>query len=91
MPHSISAKKRVRQDEKRRVRNRTIRSRIRTARHAFDKAVAEANLEAARQQFRVCKQLLHRAAGRGPLHRNTAGRTIGRLQRRLAALEKAAG
>jgi small subunit ribosomal protein S20 len=91
MPHSLSAKKRVRQNERRRARNRTIRSRLRTARRACEKALDEGNLDAARARFRRCEQLMHRAAANGPLHRNTAGRTIARLHRRLAALERAAG
>jgi small subunit ribosomal protein S20 len=90
MPHSLSAQKRVRQNERRREYNRVVKSRIRTARRAFQKAMDAQDLEAARQRLRTCARLLHRAAGRGPLHRNTAARIIGRMQRRLAAREKAA-
>ncbi|MBM4019704.1 MAG: 30S ribosomal protein S20 [Planctomycetes bacterium] len=90
MPHSLSAKKRVRQNERRRVYNRTVKSRIRTARRAFAKALEARDPEAARQRLRACERLLHRAANRGPLHRNASARLISRMQGRLAALEKAA-
>jgi small subunit ribosomal protein S20 len=90
MPHSLSAKKRVRQSQKRRERNRTIKSRIRTVRRAFQKALEAKDLETARQRLRACGRLLHRAANRGPLHRNAAARTISRMQHSLAAQEKAA-
>ena len=90
MPRSLSAKKRVRQNETRRIRNRTLKSRIRSARHDFLAAVAANDSEKARTQLRECEKLLHRAANKGPLHRKTAGRVIGRLRKRLAGLQRAA-
>jgi small subunit ribosomal protein S20 len=89
MPHSISARKRVRQNEQRHEHNRMLKSRLRTARRAFAKAVETGDAAAARERFRVCERLMHRAAANGPVHRNTAARLIGRMQVRLAALEKA--
>ena len=44
MPHSISAKKRVRQNEARHEANRQVKSRIRTVRRAFLKAVESGDL-----------------------------------------------
>ena len=90
MPRSLSAKKRVRQNETRRIRNRTLKSRIRSARHDFLAAVADADADKAREQLLQCEKLLHRAANNGPLHRNTAGRIIGRLRKRLAGIQRAA-
>jgi len=90
MPRSLSAKKRARQNETRRIRNRTIKSRIRSARHDFLAAVADADADKAREQLLKCEKLLHRAANNGPLHRKTAGRIIGRLRKRLAGLQRAA-
>jgi small subunit ribosomal protein S20 len=89
MPHSISAKKRVRQNVRRHAINRTVRSRIRSARRAFLKAVETGDAPAAREKLKAAARLLHRAANRGPFHRNTAARTISRMQTRLSALEKA--
>ena len=89
MPHSISAKKRVRQNERRHEHNRMLKSRLRTARRAFLKAVEASDATAARDRFRACERLMHRAAANGPVHRNTAARIVGRMQVRLVALEKA--
>jgi small subunit ribosomal protein S20 len=89
MPHSISAKKRVRQNERRHEHNRMLKSRLRTARRAFLKAVEAGDATAARDRFRACERLMHRAAANGPVHRNTAARIVGRMQVRLVALEKA--
>jgi len=91
MPHSLSAKKRVRQNLRRQQRNRAIKSRIRTTQRRFRQAIEAGDVEAARQGFCTIQGLLHRAANNGPLHRNTAARHIGRLQKRLAEAELAAG
>jgi small subunit ribosomal protein S20 len=90
MPRSLSSKKRVRLTEKQHERNRTIKSRIRTARRTFLKAVESGDPAGAKEKFLACEKLLHRAAANGPVHRNTAARTIGRLQARLVAMQKPA-
>jgi len=90
MPHSLSAKKRVRQTLRRHERNRATKSRLRTARRTILKALEARDLSAARRHLRRYEQLLHRAAARGPIHRNTAARLISRVESRLAALEKSA-
>jgi small subunit ribosomal protein S20 len=90
MPHSISAKKRVRQIERKTERNRTIKSRLRTARRALAKALEAGDLAAARTKFKAVEAMMQRAASNGPVHKNTAGRVIGRAQKRLVALEKTA-
>ena len=90
MSHSISAAKRVRQIATRTERNRALKSRIRTARRAFLKAVESGDGKVARERLLACQKLLQRAANRGPLHRNTAARTIGRMEKRLAGIGKTA-
>jgi small subunit ribosomal protein S20 len=87
MPHSASAKKRVRQNEKHRARNRAIKSRIRTAERAFMTAVEQGDAEASRLRLRECVKLIHRAADNGPMHRNTAARKVSRLQRTFTEME----
>ena len=89
MPHSISAKKRIRQNVRRHAVNKAVKSRIRTARRAFLKAIETGDAAAAREKLKAVARLLHRAANRGPLHSNTAARTIGRMQTRLATIQKA--
>ncbi len=90
MPHSLSAKKRLRQNARRRARNRAIKGRLRTVRRAFFEAAESGDAQSARRHFRQCQKLAHRAAANGPLHRNTAARLIARLHRRLDQLEQAA-
>jgi small subunit ribosomal protein S20 len=76
-----SAIKRIRQNERRRLRNRAMRSKIRgtvkAARAAEGTARATVVLEAIR--------LLDKAVSKGVLHRNTAARKKSALARRLVA------
>ena len=83
MANSASAMKRVRQNEKRRLRNRVVhgsyRNAVATAREAIDTGSDQAAAlvaEASRQ--------LDRAVTKGVLHRATASRRISRLAKALA-------
>ena len=89
MAHSLSAKKRVRQNERRRAHNRGIKAHVRTARRAVLKAIEAGDVQAAKTALRECQKLAHRAAVNGPMHRNTAARMVGRLQSHITKLEKA--
>jgi small subunit ribosomal protein S20 len=75
-----SAMKRIRQNERRRLRNRAMRSKIRgsvkIARAAEGAARPAAILEAIR--------VLDKAVSKGVIHRNTAARKKSALARRLA-------
>ena len=80
MANTKSAMKRMRQAERRRLRNRAMRSKIRgaikTARAAEGAARPTAILEAIRT--------LDKAVSKGVVHRNTAARKKSALARRLA-------
>ncbi len=76
MPNTKSAIKRLRQNERRRVRNKAVRSRLKTA---VKKVRSASDAETATQLFRDAARLLDRAANRGLIHRNRAARSKGRL------------
>lgn len=76
MPNTKSAAKRLRQNERRRIRNKAARSRLRTA----IKKVRLANKpDEATEAFREAVKLIDRAAIRGMMHRNRAARSKARL------------
>ena len=81
MANTKSAIKRIRQNERRRLRNRAMRSKIRgtvkAARAAEGASRAGVVLEAIR--------VLDKAVSKGVLHRNTAARKKSALARRLVA------
>jgi small subunit ribosomal protein S20 len=86
MAHTRSAKKRIRQIEKRTARNRARTSRIRTFTRKVEHALTSGNYEAARVAFEAAEPEIRRGVTRGVLHRNTASRKISRLARRVNAL-----
>lgn len=90
MPHTKSALKRMRQNEKRRLRNRWFRGRARTFLKKARKAIEAGDLENARQFAYLAIKALDKAAEKGVLHKNTVARTKSRLMKRLNALERQA-
>lgn len=79
MPNTPTAKKRLRQNDKLRVHNKTMRSALRTQVKKVRVAVAAGNLEEAGKEFRVATKKLDQAAAKHLIHRNAAARTKSRL------------
>ena len=77
--------KRNRQNEKRRVRNRTFRGAARTAVTSARAALTQNDPNTKEAVMRAIS-MLDRAAEQGVIHRNNASRRKGRLMKRLAAL-----
>lgn len=90
MANTRSAKKRIRQNLKRRMLNRMHRTRARSAVRNGRQGVAAGEIEPARQAVREAVSQLDRAASKGVIHRNNAARRKSRLMKKLAALEKEA-
>jgi small subunit ribosomal protein S20 len=89
--HSLSAKKRVRQNLKRRARNRARKEQIKESVKGFTAAISTGKLDVAETELRKAVQKLDRVAGKGTIHKNTAARKRSRLTKRLnAARAKAA-
>ena len=88
MANHFSALKRTRQTERRTVRNRANKSRVRSALRELREALAAGNHENAEQAYRRTVSTLDKAIQKGVLHRNTADRYKSRLSARLAALAK---
>ena len=81
MANTKSAIKRIRQNERRRPRNRAVRSQVRTA-----LKVARA-VEGPEQRTTIAEAMrsLDKAVSKGVIHRNTAARKKSSLARRLVA------
>lgn len=86
MAHSLSAKKRVRQNAKRRSYNRWRLRSMRTAIKAFDEAELHHNADGAAEAFKSACQLLDKTASKGVIHKRTAARKKSRLNSRLKKL-----
>lgn len=83
MAHSLSAKKRHRQNIVRRARNRGRRSSLRTRLRSLDDTLLHGTPEASEQAFVETCKMLDRYADRGLIHRNAAARKKSRLARRV--------
>jgi small subunit ribosomal protein S20 len=80
-----SAMKRIRQNEKRRLRNRAERSAVRSSVKSAREALGGKSPESA-NAVREAIRSLDRAVTKGVIHRNTAARRKSALARKLNAL-----
>jgi len=85
--HSLSAKKRVRQNAKKRTINRARKRQIKTQTKYFEAALASGNVEAASEQFRLVAHKLDQTAAKSTMHKKTAARKKSRLAKKLNALK----
>lgn len=86
MANTSSAKKRVRQIERRTERNRDRRSRIRTAVKNVELAVSSGDRAAAEAAFKLVEPELMSGATKGIMRKNTASRKVSRLSAQVNAL-----
>jgi small subunit ribosomal protein S20 len=86
MANTKSAKKAVRQIERRTTVNRQRRSKMRTFVRKVEEAIVAGDQAAAKTALAVAEPILMRAAQKGIVHRNTASRKVSRLSARVAAL-----
>jgi len=86
LANTASAAKRARQSEKRRVRNRLIRTRMRNSVKQARAALITGDREAAEDVVHQACRELDKAAQKGVIHRNTAARTKSRLTQKLNTL-----
>ncbi|MCX8062217.1 MAG: 30S ribosomal protein S20 [Anaerolineales bacterium] len=82
--------KRIRQNEKRRLRNRYFKGRARTFIKKARLNIQRGSLEQAIEATRLAVSALDKAAEKGVIHKNNAARRKSRLMKRLAALQKQA-
>ena len=85
MGQSNSAKKRERQNVKRRARNRWRKAQVKDAIRTFDESMRAGDLDQAQEQLKVVYKRLDQIAAKGTIHKKTAARRKSRLAKRLAA------
>lgn len=83
MPNIKSAIKRVKVSEKKNLRNRMIKTGVKTAVKKFQVELAS-NPSAANVQLSATTSAIDKAAAKGILHKNTANRKKARLARSLS-------
>jgi small subunit ribosomal protein S20 len=89
--HSLSAKKRIRQNETHKARNRFRKDLIKEQIKGFTAAIAGGNADKAEKALRTTTSRLDKVAAKGTIHKNAAARKRSRLTKRLNALRSGAG
>ncbi len=90
MAHTRSAKKRIRQAEKRRLLNRYHISRMKTAIKRINEAIKNKDLETAEKLLPIAQKLAYRAAAKGAIHKNEAARRVSRIYKKVNAAKASA-
>ena len=83
MPHSKSAQKRMRIAEKRRVRNKSVRSQAKTNITKAERLIFSGELETGKAAVVAAISSLDKAAEKGIIHPNNAARRKSRLMKKL--------
>jgi small subunit ribosomal protein S20 len=89
--HSLSAKKRARQNTKRRTVNRSRKSQIKTQIKRFETALSSGDVKTASEQYRLIVKKLDKTAATSTMHKRTAARKKSRLAKKLNALKAKVG
>jgi len=85
--HSLSAKKRIKQNTKRKTINRARKSQLKTQIKHFESAISSGDVEAANEQYRLVTQKLDKTAATSTMHKKSAARKKSRLAKRLNSLK----
>ena len=86
---NLSALKRARQAVKRNIRNKAIRTAVKTFIRKVESAIASSNREEAGKTLVEAIRALSKAVSKGVIHRNTASRKISQLTRKVNSLKGA--
>lgn len=81
-----SQMKRIRTNEKRRVRNQAVRSELKTYVRRTREAIAANDKEAAEAALRVAGRKLDKAVSKGVIHANQAAQRKSKLAKQINAL-----
>ena len=85
MAHSVTARKRIRQNESHRALNRWRKTTMRTAIKEFLLLVQEGSVDDAKASFVRCQKIIDRTAQKGVIKKNHASRRKSRLNAMLKA------
>lgn len=86
MANSPQARKRAKQNEKRRQHNADLRSMVRTYIKKTNAAIASGEVEAAQAAYAAAVPVIDRMADKGIIHKNKAARHKSRLNAQVKAL-----
>ena len=83
MPNIKSAEKRVRVTAKQNLRNKAIKSNLKTILKKFNDAIAEQDEQKAQEMIKIAISALDKAVVKGTIHKNMANRKKAQLSKAL--------
>lgn len=86
MANIKSAKKRILVNETKALRNKAIKSRVKTSIKKVDAAVAAGDKELAKTSLLAAISEIDKASSKGVYHKNTASRKVSRLSKAVNTL-----
>lgn len=86
MANSVQAKKRARQNEKRRQHNASLRSMVRTYIKKVNAAIESGDQAVAQDAYNASVPVIDRMADKGIIHKNKAARHKSRLNAQVKAM-----
>lgn len=86
MANHKSALKRARQNEIRRMRNKAVKTNVKTVVKDVRLSISENAPEAALQKLDTAKSVISKAAKKGVIHKKTAARKISRLAKSITKI-----
>lgn len=87
MPNIKSQIKRLRQSERRRLRNKAVKSEVKTYIKKFEAAVQSGDVKAAEEALKVVQKKIDKGRSKGVFHKNTAARKVAKLAQKLYQLK----
>ena len=90
MAHSLSAKKRIRQNIKRNARNRARKEVLKAQVKSLGAALTKGDAPAIETEYRKLSSRLAKVASKGVIHKNTAARKRSRAAKRVNAAKATA-
>ena len=86
MPQHKSAKKRLRQSERKNVVNKSVKSNVSTQLKAIDKLIKDKKVDESMSKLKQVMSILHKSTQKKIMHLNKASRTISKLQKDISAI-----
>ena len=83
MAHSLSAKKRIRQTEKRNARNRTRKEQVKVQVKSFNAAITGGDVAKAEVELQKAVSKIDKIAAKHTIHKKTAARRRSRMTKKL--------
>jgi len=87
MPNIKSQIKRMRTSEGQRLRNKDVKTALKTDIKKFEAARAAGDVQSASERFQIASRALDKAASKGVIHKNKAANKKSRMSRSLAGMQ----